>query len=125
MNYNGYKFDFACDPVITDQPSNKDTSQNQKEAWNGNADRQRYEARFWDNFKPDDEENIAGYGVNKPWIPPIKTPKSLIAIYDRWTLIRQLQSNPILVSLWSWILFMSTGDSWDGYWYNNAEAAGS
>ena len=20
MNYNGYKFDFACDPIITDEP---------------------------------------------------------------------------------------------------------
>lgn len=20
MNYNGYKFDFACDPLITDEP---------------------------------------------------------------------------------------------------------
>lgn len=22
MNYNGYKFDFACDPIITDEPDN-------------------------------------------------------------------------------------------------------
>lgn len=32
MNYNGYKFDFACDPIITDEPDdNNPNDPNQKD----------------------------------------------------------------------------------------------
>lgn len=121
MNYNGYKFDFACDPVIIEG----EKESGEEVTWDGNAGRQAYEARFWDRFKPTDGENIPGYGVAKPWIPPIQNPESLIAIYDRWMLTAQLEYHPILVALWSSLIHLASGDTWDGYWYNNWAAAGS
>lgn len=50
MNYNGYKFDFACDPVA--EPGDKSAPGDA--TWDGNASRKKYEARFWDEFKPHD-----------------------------------------------------------------------
>lgn len=40
MNYNGYKFDFACDPIITDDPAeNNDKPEDKGNVWDGNAPR--------------------------------------------------------------------------------------
>ena len=88
MNYNGYKFDFACDPIITDEPEDKPEPGPEKEQGleQYNASKEKYESRFWDNYEPNDPENIVGYGVNKPWLPPIANPDSLLTIYDRFIL---------------------------------------
>ena len=121
MNYNGYKFDFACDPIVIDGKT--DNSGGASNA-DGNASKKKYEARFWDRFQPHDGQNIPGYGVDNPWIPPIRNPESLITIYDRWTLTSRFGYNPLIVAFWSMVIHLASGDSWDGYWYNNWAAAG-
>ena len=63
--------------------------------------------------------------MENPWIPPIQTPESLITIYDRFSLTAMFRNNPIMVGIMAWIESLGTGDSWDGYWYNNAIASGS
>lgn len=127
MNYNGYKFDFACDPIITDEPEKPEDkgSDSSGGLTDYNADRAKYEGRFWDNYKGTDTENIPGYGVAKPWKAPIGSPDSLITIYDRWMLTSHLMYNPIVMGCIAWLEGFGEGDSWDGFFYNNAIAAGS
>lgn len=121
MNYNGYKFDFACDPIITDEEKEPEDKGQEKY----NASKDKYESRFWDNYKATDTENIVGFGVNKPWIPPIANPESLLTIYDRFVLTSETMGNPLFITLDTWIKGYGPGDSWDGYFYNNAKASGS
>lgn len=45
-----------------------------------------YAARFWVDMKKDGPMNIPGYGPERPYLPPIQAPESLIAIYDKWML---------------------------------------
>jgi hypothetical protein len=89
------------------------------------VDKNKYEARFWYNYNDDDPENIVGYGVNKPWVPPIKTPESLIAIWDRYSLVAFPISNPFWEGVSAWAEGLGTQDSPDGYWYANSAASGS
>lgn len=132
MNYNGYRFDFACDPIITDDPDDgndddkpKDPNDKGNSIEDYNATKEKYESRFWDNFKPTDPENIAGYGVNKPWTPPISNPDTLLTIYDRYMLTSMEGYMPFLHAIMAWSHGFGPGDSWDGFFYNNPEASGS
>lgn len=68
--------------------------------------------------------NIPGYGPSRPWEPPIKTPETIIAIFDRYELTETWQALPFIVAFTSWLDNFGSGDSWDGYWYNNAKASG-
>lgn len=42
MNYNGYKFDFACDPIITDNDPPQDKGEDNSDEIEYNASRERY-----------------------------------------------------------------------------------
>lgn len=125
MNYNGYKFDFACDPLPVEETPIIDPNPKQNDLSEFNASWEQYEKRFWYNYNPDDPENIPGYGVNKPWVPPISEPDSLITIYDRYLLSGDWQSWPIILGAVAWAEGFGNADSWDGYWYANKEASGS
>ena len=72
MNYNGYKFDFECEPLPSNEveqviqeienPKNDDNNNgdngNGENGENGadlsdyNVDKTKYQKRFWDNFSP-------------------------------------------------------------------------
>lgn len=71
MNFNGYMFDFACDPINVDNGDNDNEPDKPFDKGNNldeyNASVEKYESRFWDDYEHTDPENIAGYGVNKPW----------------------------------------------------------
>lgn len=68
--------------------------------------------------------NIPGYGPSRVWIPPIKAPNSLLAIYDRYSLTSAHSTLPMTEGLIDWVLGLGSGDAWDGFWYNNAKASG-
>lgn len=108
-NFNGEKYTFQCDPAIT--------------KWSYTPE--EYNNRFWVGMDKTGPENIPGYGPENPYIPPIYMPESLITIYDRWLLTSQWKHNPIILGIEAWVDHIGTGDSWDGYWYNNAEASGA
>jgi len=45
--------------------------------------RTEYEKRFWQRWGASDATNFLGFGVDNPWVPPIQTPESLLAAYDK------------------------------------------
>lgn len=90
-----------------------------------NFNAEQFKNRFWINMKKDGPMNIPGYGPSRPWVPPIQTPKSILTIYDRFWITTMNQYSPLIVGFFSWLANTGSGDSWDGYWYNNAVAAGS
>lgn len=85
---------------------------------------EEYAARFWKDMKKDGPMNIPGYGPSRPYVPPIQKPETLIAIYDKWMITDEWGSNPLWVGFWAWVYNLPSGDGWDGFWYNNAKAAG-
>lgn len=108
-NFNEESYSFQCDPAI--------------EKMNFNAE--EYSKRFWIGQKKDGPMNIPGYGPNRIWIPPIQTPDSIIEIFDRFQLtVLHGYFQPITEAYLEWASNFGTGDSWDGYWYNNAKASG-
>ena len=107
--FNGEEFSFQCDPTIEKI----------------NVDSERYSERFWTNLDRDGPVNIPGYGPNNVWKAPIRSPKSVITVYDRFLLAFQHNIVPLLWGTWEWMYNFGTGDSWDGFWYNNAAASGS
>ena len=68
--------------------------------------------------------NIPGYGPSRVWVPPIQNPQSIIAVFDKYSLTETMLYTPFIVAIEAWLDNFGTGDSWDGYWYNNAVAAG-
>lgn len=58
-------------------------------------------------------------------MPPLANPDSLLTIYDRFVLTSDSGSVPFMLAISSWLVGFGPADSWDGYFYNNAAAAGS
>ena len=108
LDFDEFRYDFKCDAV-----TNTNTGKNQ------------YEDRFWQNFKKSSPENVNGYGVNNPYVPPISSPKSLLGVIDKYTLTSTVGLFAMFTSINAWWENVGTGDVWDGFWYNNAEAAGT
>ena len=66
MNYNGYKFDFECEPLPTneveetikeienpkDEPKTEGEGEGEGDLSDYNVDKTKYEKRFWDEFSP-------------------------------------------------------------------------
>ena len=87
---------------------------------------QDYEKRFNQRYELDDPENVIGYGVNNPYLPPLNMPTWLLSVLDRHLLLSM--SLLIYVSIQGFNAFwvgLGNGDTWDGFWYNNPAAAGS
>lgn len=125
MNYEGQKFDFECDP----EPSNvvDFDYKNKKYSFleQFNADKKKYEGRFWENYSPNDTFNIPGYGKKNPYIPPLESPQSVLTVYDRYMLTAKLGSKPLDEGFWDWVRGFPNGDTADSYMYSDAQAAGS
>lgn len=69
--------------------------------------------------------NIPGYGATRKWVPPLSNPESLLTIYDRFVLTESMRYLPFITGFAAWCENFGSGDTWDGFWYNNAAAAGS
>jgi hypothetical protein len=69
--------------------------------------------------------NIPGYGPSRVWVPPILKPTSILAVLDKYSVVEGMSYGPLSEALDSWWHNLGSKDSWDGYWYNNAEASGS
>ena len=94
---------------------------------NENLSKDLYEKRFWQRFDTGEDLNVVGYGKGSKFIPPIKTPTTLIEFFDRWVIT--MSSIPIY-ELWHYytgpvLNAWAAQDHDDGYTYNNADAAGS
>lgn len=85
----------------------------------------QYKDRFWKGLKKNGPMNIPGYGPSRKWIPPIEKPKSIVTIYDRYSLSTMFAYSPLIMGSMAWLENIGSGDSWDGFWYNNAVASGS
>ena len=85
---------------------------------------EEYEERFRQRWELGSRFNKLGYGPENKFVPPLFKPRWLLSEIDRFTLV-----------FWSWPLapfftrefLTSLGNFGDftGYWYNDAEAAGS
>jgi hypothetical protein len=82
-----------------------------------------YEKRFWQRKAPADAtKNVAGYGINSPYRPPLRNHNHLITEWEWfWTL---LLGSSELEYFWSYFWYSGNGDSSTGAWYDNAEAVG-
>ena len=92
----------------------------------GTVSQEEYEKRFNSRYTYADTENIAGYGVNNPYLPPLAQPSWILSIVDRHVLLTF--SYPLLLTfagLNAFIQGLYNGDTWDGYWYNNSVAVGN
>ena len=72
------------------------------------------------------DENVLGYGPNNPYIPPLVNPRWLLSVLDRRVLLTF--TFPLITYMmagWSFWTGLGNGDSYDGFFYNNAGAAGS
>lgn len=124
MNYDGYRFEFACDPVPTEeQPFEIITDTGDNSIYN--VEKNIYNGRFGDYSA---YFNIAGYGALNPFVPPLRTPNSVIAVYDRYLLLTHssILHNPILNGFYYWWNGLGTGDTKDDlFYYNTPEASGA
>lgn len=84
-----------------------------------NIPEDKYHAAFWYEYDAEEPENIPGFGVNRPWVPPLKQPDSLITLFDRYMLVG-FTTNPLLEAVIAYLYGFGTKDSWDGYFYSNA-----
>ena len=96
----------------------------------GNKDLNKieYEERFWQRYGTHLPDNIIGYGKDKPWIPPLQTPTTLIGYIDRRELLLETWGPLVYFmkkTMWELLENVGKGDVWDLYWYNNPEAVGS
>lgn len=73
-------------------------------------------------------QNIIGYGMDNPYIPPLQQPKTLLGAIDRHEVIRWT-GGPMMYffmyTMFDILNVLGTGDIWDGYWYNNQRAIGT
>lgn len=111
LDFDEFRYDFKCDAAIEQSETN--------------TDKKSYDNRFWQNEKKSSPENVNGYGVNNPYIPPIHTPNTLLGVIDRYTITHSIGLGALFTSFTAWWNNIGTGDVWDGFWYNNAEAAGT
>jgi hypothetical protein len=82
-----------------------------------------YEKRFQQrNYLSENLKNVAGYGGNSLYIPPLYNHKNLITEWDK--IIHLLFMSHELQYLWGYFVYTGEGDGIDGAWYNNAEAIG-
>ena len=125
MNFNGYVFDFMCDPPETDPDFGFPNDKDSQKLDDLNANKTKYEERFWYNFQPNDPLNIPGYGRRNPFVPPLQAPNSILSVYDRYMLISSSGLSPVIKGLQNWLSGIPNGDTKDGYTYSTAEAAGS
>lgn len=97
-------------------------TQNGKEFWQ--ISKAEYENRFKQRMDYNAVDNAIGYGPKSRFVPPLYKPKWMLSELDRFFLT--LASNPLhsFISQ-GFIKGLGNGDSWDLFWYNNAEAAGS
>ena len=90
--------------------------------------KEKYEERFWQRYGANLPNNVLGYGPDKPFVPPIKEPKSILGWIDRRTLLKNTNGPLTLFfdhTLWEMLASTGNGDVLDTRWYNNANAAGS
>ena len=72
------------------------------------------------------EQNLIGYGPSNPYIPPLAVPQWLLSVGDRHVLLTL--SIPFITwiqAMYAYFNGLSTGDSWDGFFYNNSYATGT
>ena len=93
-------------------------------------DPETWNERFKYAINPLTETNKAGYGPDRPYIPPLRNPTTLVGFLERheefirtgfeWNGGLFFFSLPFMI-MWYGV---GNGDSFDLYWYNNADAEG-
>ena len=72
------------------------------------------------------DQNVLGYGSSNPYQPPLSFPTWLLSIFDRHVLLTL--SFPLLTfsqATYAFLIGLTNGDSYDGFFYNNSAAAGT
>ena len=95
-------------------------------------DPQVWDERFKWNFNQDGLVNNAGYGPERPYIPPLQNPSTIYGLQERHDLLIQTGSiwsisNLMFITSLPFMIFLQgygKGDSQDRFWYNNAYAEG-
>ena len=99
--------------------------------YNKELPQEEWNKRFYNAINKDTRSNRAGYGPDKPFIPPLQNPQTVYAVIERHELLYETGN------AWNWYYFLfsvpfmaflngvGNGDSSDWYWYNNAEAEGA
>merc|ERR1711935_874788 len=83
-----------------------------------------YENRFKQRMDYNAKDNAIGYGPKQRYVPPLMKPKWMLSELDRFFIT--ITSNPFHAFISEGFLKgLGNGDSWDLFWYNNAEAAGN
>ena len=94
--------------------------------------KKEWDDRFKWNFDFKGNVNHAGYGPDRPYVPPLQNPSTIYGLQERHDLLMASGSVWALKDfLFVWALpFMifieglGKGDTQDRYWYNNAYAEG-
>ena len=87
---------------------------------------EEYEKKWYQRFHTNAPENVVGYGPDNRYIPPLFNPDWMLSIFERHTLLTF--SFPLLEisgTFTSLVNGLGNGDTYDGYFYNSAGAAGS
>ena len=95
-------------------------------------DQQEWDERFKWNFNQTGSVNLAGYGPERPYIPPLQNPSTIYGLQERHDLLIQTGSiwslgNLMFITGLPFMIFLEglgKGDSQDRFWYNNAWAEG-
>ena len=92
---------------------------------------EEWDKRFYYATNPATPANRLGYGVDKPYIPPLENPQTIFAVMERHDILYETGT------AWNWWFFLfslpfmmwldghANGDADDLYWYNNAMAEGN
>lgn len=94
--------------------------------------KKEWDDRFKWNFDFKGNVNHAGYGPDRPFVPPLQNPSTIYGLQERHDLLMDSGSVWALQDfLFVWALpFMifieglGKGDTQDRYWYNNSYAEG-
>ena len=84
---------------------------------------EEYEKRFRQRADYNAPANVLGYGSKSRFVPPLYAPEWLLSEIDRFLVT--MMSYPLAPFMTEgFIKGIGNGDSWDLFWYNNAEASG-
>lgn len=82
-----------------------------------------YEERFNSRWNINNQFNVLGYGKLNGFVPPLFQPEWLLSEFDRFQLtITSIPIAPFMQE--NFFLALGSRDAWNGFWYNNAQAAG-
>ena len=93
---------------------------------------EEWKERFKWNFDQEGLNNNAGYGPDKPYIPPLQNPSTIYGLQERHDLLLETGdiwsiNNFFFITSLPFAIFLEglgQGDSQDRFWYNNAYAEG-